>query len=868
MPADIRNFFRPFTVPKRCISEEQNPIEEVIVVATPSRKLRQLRRRDAIPEIERRKTASPRKKDGKSPSKGVSSPLELSSSSLGNVPLRTTPRKKRLAVASVNGAKDNVDLFHSSPKLSAQRTMRAVELPSQSSSPSQSHPQTNGVVRHDTSYSSISTLSSLPVSSQSFSRRVLRDGLQAVVNSDSGSADDSDDELAELDAFIPHKKRRMTPPGRDRAPTTGVSETNMSSVKRNNARLSERNRVKNSRSTPRASPSSSRTAYKHSLANMIKANEERKKQEAKIAETEAALAAAEKRREEQQAAEARPLDSIALAELVQNEREEGQRIMAAMARTEALEEQEKFLYFKEHVYKARLDPFPMQSLPETSWAKILRDKNARIDACLTGFVAELGAHGKLDAAVISWFARQLVHEPREELCEAYVEIIRASAPYAKDFDSSLWTMETFYHTTFEDANELSPKGSLQFLNSSPRTIRHEDLAVCICGHDKEDSINVVCDSCGTWQHGTCSHHPQAFRESTDSSVHDCISCRHGGVNAAGARRRQIKRQKEMACSSVMPQFEKENIRGLQHVARILACYAPYSGVEAMGRCLTAMSLASIDHIVNRDAALRHSLQSCVDTLCRSLRSEDVDELCEFVRRELLAEGRLSLKTQCQIITFLPASSVHANLLRRKLALYLITKSQSSRSLASGDWFSTILKRLRAAPEYNINEKTDYALLQDLTTVLSIAVDVGFSDFTFFSEQTDKFVGPFGKSMPISAGERTFNGQVDAIVEQIKAIGSRIRDVGAAHLRRVEAKAALERLALMLEYGVRTRSKPRKQVFGNGDWESRKFMEELVMRAEEDREADFANQAESPSKPKPQQAARTSTRVNVPEAGGS
>jgi len=814
MPADIRNFFRAFTVPKNRISEEQTTIDkDVIVVATPSRQRRQAGRRDAGLERERRKPAPPSKMNRRSSPKSVSL-LEPSLSSLKSAPSQSTSVGKRLDIATMDGAGDDDDLFHSSPTPSVQRRMRAVEVPSQTSRHPQDLLQTTGVTRPEASFSSISTVSSFPTNSQSFSRRVVRAGLRAVTNSDSDSADDSEDGLADLDTFIPRKKMRMTPPGRHDTPMIEGSDTNMPKTTQHRARLSNRSSIKRGRSTPRLPPSPPRTAYKHSLANMIKANEERERQEAKIAETEAAVAAAEKRREEQQAAVAHPLDSTALAEVIQDDSDEGQRILAAMARTEALQTQEKFLYFKEPIYKAEYDPFPMRSLPDTSWARILRDRYARIDACLTGFVADLGARGKLDAAVLSWFARQLVHESREELCEAYVDVIRASAPYLEGFDvASLWTMENFYHTAFEDPSERPSNETPLSMNSPEMSSQHEERVVCICGYDTDDGSTIVCDSCGTWQHVTCYYPPYGGCGSRDDSVHHCVDCPPRDIDVAGAQRRQIKRQKETSLSSVIPQVGKEKVRGLQNVALVLACCAPYAGVETVGRCLTAMSLASIDDNVKHDAALRHSLQNCVNTLCGSLHPDDIEGLCEFVRRELFTEDKLPLRIQCQIITSLPANSMHANVLRRKLALYLITKSQKSRSLASGDWFSSILKRLRAAPEYSINEKTDYALLQDLTAVLSIAIDVGFSDFAFLSEQPEKSFGPFSISTPTSVSERTFNGQVDAVVEQMKAIGGRIRDVGAAHLKRVEAKTALERLTLRLEYGVRTRLKPRKHVFG-------------------------------------------------------
>jgi hypothetical protein len=51
-----------------------------------------------------------------------------------------------------------------------------------------------------------------------------------------------------------------------------------------------------------------------------------------------------------------------------------------------------------------------------------------------------------------------------------------------------------------------------------------------------------------------------------------------------------------------------------------------------------------------------------------------------------------------------------------------------------------------------------------------------------------------------------------MVSHLRLMSSKIRDAGTSHLKRTEAKSALERLIVRLEASVRTKPRPRKGVF--------------------------------------------------------
>lgn len=62
--------------------------------------------------------------------------------------------------------------------------------------------------------------------------------------------------------------------------------------------------------------------------------------------------------------------------------------------------------------------------------------------------------------------------------------------------------------------------------------------------------------------------------------------------------------------------------------------------------------------------------------------------------------------------------------------------------------------------------------------------------------------------------KAFNAAIDATLNALKATAGHIRDAGAAHMHRTECKSAIDRVMVRLEFGLRTRPRPRRLVFGN------------------------------------------------------
>ena len=839
-PKTIKDFFKPYIVPRSSVPLHDDVEEEIVVATSPNK------RRVANEKSRKPASASPLRRHA------VQKTTSLRSGS--STPKRAV--KVRHAIKSECGVKldrveddDDSDLFHHTPTTARQRTMSLVSIPSPRAAvlvpPSPLLPSTSLHSRPSsakpnqpattatTSFSSISTMTTNPLSSQqSSSRRVLKHGFQAVTNSDSGS--DDDDELPDVMTFVPRKKPRLTPP---KAPAVSIDltedgEGRPSTRPSDHLRSARQSERRSGRSTPRRLPSPPKTVYKHSLLKLVKQNEKQAKSAQKIAELEASMAEEQERREEQER-EYSAVDVDALAANGTLEGEEGERMMAAMKRTDALQSEVELQFFvKDAKPVAQRTLFPTNALPNERWARCLKDEQSRQQACLTDFVSEVAKRHALPEEAVKWFANQLVHEEREELCEAYVEIIRVSASRAESLPHSLATLRSFYRTHSRKAQPptISPRESPLSSAEQP------DIVNCICGFDDQDSGLVACDACDTWQHATCYFSDFDEEDSLpDDLRHTCISCKPREIDrkAAHVRKRKLRRLLSTDDSEVKDTAPQ----GLRYVVRVMQYSAPTIGIDAVGTAIAELALANTDETINHSIlSLSLQIQTSIAALAASLSDVDAVTLHNEVRRALpLVSPELTDTQLAHVISTFPATNAATHSLRRLLALSLVTRCHDSESLYWSRWPSLVLRALRTHPAFVVAEGMDYSLLIAMVAVLDIAVDAGFtSDYAQLDGTPNDAGGVkkpalFGKHAPVSAAEELFNAQIDAISEQLTFMSSRVKDAGAQHLTRTEAKSALERLVIRLGCAVRTKAKLKKGVFDEALPNEREGMRD-IMRA--------------------------------------
>lgn len=640
--------------------------------------------------------------------------------------------------------------------------MSAVEIPSPKAHPSEAKLEDAQPRPVTASFTSTSTLSSVPISTQSSSRRITtRSGIQGITNSDSGSAESSsEDELADASTFIlpPRKRVKLTPSppaGLEKDHTMDVPSTAKPPTRRS-ARASEASKRSSGVNTPRrdGSPVHVQPVYKYSLMALVKQRESEEKTVKKVTAMEQEFAKVEKKREEERLRDREAMSGLKAA--VADDSDEGERMMLAMQRTGAMEGEEKFYYLGGVRKKVRDEDCPIEDIYNPPpWLERLKDKTWRTHACLSGFVAEAAVKHGLPRQIQYWMAEQMVHEKREDLCQAYVSILQSCGQY--DVGSSWDGADT------EDggASELC---SLQDFYR----VRH----------DAEDSKDDLGDS-----------------EDLET--------------ASGSSQR---------LAYVVPV-----------ICHFSACHSQLAST------LLELMFAKIDANVESGAFLTRVIDEGINDLLRhaDVRASDRKELFSEVTAGLTS-SKLSIQLKCRAIAALPAHSFRTHALRRHLALQLIHCPTTHPSLTLLQDGKAILADLKTAPNFAISESTDYDLLNRLIQVLDIAIDSGFDPQANRTQPQNSATLAAAVNTPEDA-EKAFNAQIDAFVAQLNLMASRIKDAGTTHLRRTQAKGAIERLAKRLEYGVRTKPRPRKGIFANGimDGEGqREFLKGFLKFAEE------------------------------------
>ena len=459
MPAPANNktiphFFKPYAKPRSRIPVNDVVEEEIIVAARPSQS-ETIRPKDA--------SSTPTKRHGSEGSDTSPAGFRDTPPTSRRLPIGT-PRKTNHATQLHGSAdlKPNV----SGPNSSQTRTLMAVEI----SPPSISRPPTqlpNEVPDRaaSASFSSISTLSSVPMSSSSSSRRVMKGGMKAVTNSDSGSADSDTDELADPIVFVPRKRQKLTPPGEDA--THAIEIVDSAQPSRTSGRSSDTDRRSNGRYTPRMAPSPPQNVYKHSLLKLVKQREKEEKTAARIKEAQAEFEEAQRQREERLKQDQNLSNGLKAA--TADDSDEGDRMRLAMQRTEALQEEERFYYFRGRI---STEPIEFPSLfkpggePLQPWMKILQNEQSRTHAFLSGFVADMAQKEPLTPRLHEWIANQLMLETRTDLCEAYSAVLKASYSQPSNWQGEFLKFD-YFHDTIDELDDDALEDHATIPNSQP-----------------------------------------------------------------------------------------------------------------------------------------------------------------------------------------------------------------------------------------------------------------------------------------------------------------------------------------------------------------------------------------------------------------
>ncbi|KEQ96594.1 hypothetical protein AUEXF2481DRAFT_87968 [Aureobasidium subglaciale EXF-2481] len=272
---------------------------------------------------------------------------------------------------------------------------------------------------------SCSSLSSLPISSQSSSKRIIRDGMLAVTNSDSDSNDTDSESLDDIDELIRRKRLKMTPPTTSsetsRRPASAARELR-SSTRRDRPSIPKSNLVH-----------PPRKKYKFSMASLVASHNKDSESIQRIQEYEEEykqeidLTA----RLENQLKQASDMNAEEFAARLQadddDDDETRDRVVRAIERNDVLEKRVEYPFFRHADSRTHMSkPFPELALSTQDWKASLRDQGAREELLRCGFVADMARVSALPDELIQWMSSELLRDPESSLANAYVDVLESS----------------------------------------------------------------------------------------------------------------------------------------------------------------------------------------------------------------------------------------------------------------------------------------------------------------------------------------------------------------------------------------------------------------------------------------------------------
>ena len=257
--------------------------------------------------------------------------------------------------------------------------------------------------------------------------------------------------------------------------------------------------------------------------------------------------------------------------------------------------------------------------------------------------------------------------------------------------------------------------------------------------------------------------------------------------------------------------------------------APNLEVTAFATVLKIMLRLTLDVEVMNELGAAVVIEDCLSELMEELeRYEGKEAVMKFVSgSSSLEESTL----QAQLLKHFPATSCLSATMRIALAHRYLLGEKTLETPNLDDLkidIDQIREYLESGPfdsTFRSGKRPDYTQLTSLVYIIDVAVADGGRPAIFDSRKE----------------EVAFNRKIDTLADRVKSIFASIADTGASHMRRTEAKEALQALHYRLLYAVRTEPRPKKNVFGgrSGDEyrsqeRSKNFMQGFLAKTKDGR----------------------------------
>jgi hypothetical protein len=292
-------------------------------------------------------------------------------------------------------------------------------------------------------------------------------------------------------------------------------------------------------------------------------------------------------------------------------------------------------------------------------------------------------------------------------------------------------------------------------------------------------------------------------------------------------------QKSVSCDDLIEpaayisrSHEAPDYRHLLSVVEMFMVMAPYLETSAHQKLLAIMARLSLDAHVMADARVSVAVEDGLAELIELSTQKNNPAIAQTLITDL-GTCLIDPTLQAQLLKHILSTSPLTACIRIQLAhrFLLGTNWGFEVDVASPSIDITALTRYLDSGPFDTtfrspSRRPDYANMTAQTYILDIAIADGGRPASFAS-RTD---------------EVAFNRKVDKLADRVKAIFASIADTGASHMRRTEAKEALQALHYRLLYAVRTEPRPKKNVFGGRDGDeyraeekSKGFMSKFLTR---------------------------------------
>lgn len=300
--------------------------------------------------------------------------------------------------------------------------------------------------------------------------------------------------------------------------------------------------------------------------------------------------------------------------------------------------------------------------------------------------------------------------------------------------------------------------------------------------------------------------------------------------------------------SIHPEPTKSNARywipaQLRYLIRCLQGFSRWISQETRFYVLHVLVRLFLDENIRHDGEYQILISETLAILIRDIPEDEADNTLNVIG-QMLYETVPSQVMRERLVSSLPRHTPRTHLFRRRLAFAfaLETPKHIEKPMTSPKLTDHVLLHLAKGSLFRISPNTDYKVLTARFNMLDVAIDAGFSDFSWLRLDQDASKEEAEKQ---KEKEKKFNAGIDMLAQEILEIMARIVDSGMSSLRRTEAKAAAQRLQQRLECAVRTKEKPAKDWFGvKDDVVRREFMEKWFEKpAEGDVDEDSFVQSE-------------------------